>query len=124
MAEDPDRETLGRLLAAWRRTFGLAATAVRDVVDAVEKNFRGGGDTELAEVVREIAEERGLVNRRRLGRWIARHQGRIVCDHKFVRDSKSGGSERWRVVVMGVAGVCDRPPGRTGSAHANSEVIR
>lgn len=111
MAEDPDRETLGRLLVAWRRNFGVRATPVRDVVDAIERIFAGRGDSELGEVVREIAEERGVINRRRLGRWIARCQGRIVSDHKFERDSKTGGSERWRVVVSGVPGVSDCPTG-------------
>ena len=97
MTDDPDRETLSRLLQAWLARFGKAPTAVRDIMAAVE-GF--SPDAELAEVTREIAEERGAINRRRLGRWLARHQGRIVNGIKLVRASKTSGSERWQVVMV------------------------
>lgn len=107
MADDPDRETLGRLLHAWQGKFSTVPTAVREIVAAVEAF---APEAELTEVVREIAEERGVINRRRLGRWISRHQGRIVNGIKLVRASKTGGSERWQLVVMGVSVVSASRP--------------
>lgn len=103
MASDPDREALGRLLLAWQRVFGSSLTNIREVADKID--ITGSINAELSEIVREIADERGSINRRRLGRWIARHQGRIVHGLKFVRDTPKGGSERWKVVsgVMGVS---------------------
>jgi len=106
MAEDPDRETLGRMLVAWKAAFGSSPTAVRDALKHID--YFGTGDTsrtELAELFRDVAELKGEVNRNRLGRWIARHQGRIVNGLKFMRDTPAGGSERWSVkgvtVVLG-----------------------
>ncbi len=103
MAQDPDRETLGRLLGAWKSAFGTVPTSVRTVVERTEGGQHTAVHTELAEVVREIAEERNLINRKRLGRWIARHQGRIVGGLRLLRDTPQGGAERWKV-VMGVTG--------------------
>lgn len=99
MEADPDRETLGRLLVAWRKAFSGSPTPVRDAAEQAEGEF--GRHKDLAEVVRDIAEQRGQINRHRLGRWIARHQGRIVNGLKFERDSaKVGGVERWKVVSV------------------------
>jgi len=50
--------------------------------------------------LREVAEERGEINRRRLGRWIARHQGRIVDGLRFERDSGTSSAERWRAKTV------------------------
>jgi len=50
--------------------------------------------------LREVAEERGEINRRRLGRWIARHQGRIVDGLRFARDSGTSSAVRWRAKTV------------------------
>ncbi|MCO5106231.1 MAG: hypothetical protein M9907_04015 [Burkholderiaceae bacterium] len=105
MAEDPDRETLGALLDSWCRRYGDRPTPVRRVL----KDVASGRAPELEEVVRDVADEHGTINRRRLGRWIARHQGRIVDGRRFERGPKSSGSETWRVVGLVVSGVSAAP---------------
>ncbi len=98
MAEDPDRETLGRLLKAWQVAFGKSPAMVRDAVKqaaAFPKEH-----PELGEVLRDIAEERGEINRRKLGWWIKRHAGRIVDGLRFVRSSGSRSAEAWQVDVV------------------------
>ena len=112
MAEDPDRETLGRMLLAWNAAFGSSPTAVRDAL-RLTQNFGGGATrAELSEVFRDVAELKGEINRNRLGRWIGRHQGRIVHGLKFKRDTPAGGSERWS--VRGVSGVSELSGDATG----------
>ena len=55
----------------------------------------------MRELLFEIGEFKGQYNSRRAGRWIARKEGRIVNGKRFERDAnKSGGRERWRVVMM------------------------
>jgi hypothetical protein len=55
---------------------------------------------ELREVLRDIADERGEINRRKLGWWIRRHAGRIVDGRRFVRASGNRSAEAWQVDVV------------------------
>lgn len=91
--EDPDREQLGRLLIAWQTVFENVPAMVRD---AVSKSMLYGNE-ELKEILHDIADERGEINRHRLGRWIKRHQGQIVDGLRFTRCSGSTSAERWRI---------------------------
>lgn len=93
--EDPDRELLGRLLTAWNDVFGNIPTMVRD---AVKNSTNPGSENfELKEILHDIADERGEINRHRLGRWIKRHEGQIVDGQRFVRCAGNTSAERWRV---------------------------
>ncbi len=98
MAEDPDRETLARLLTSWFAVFGKTPAMVRDAVkQAITFNDE---NAELREVLRDIADERGEINRRKLGWWIKRHAGRIVDGRRFVRASGNRSAEAWQVELM------------------------
>jgi len=100
MAEDPDRETLSRLLHAWHATFGKAPAMVRDAVNRTVGMYDQA--SELREVLHDIAAERGEINRRRLGWWIKRHAGRIVDGLRIERavGGGNGSAERWRIEVV------------------------
>jgi hypothetical protein len=98
MAEDPDRETLRRLLKTWQAAFGKTPAMVREAVKHSAVSPKG--HEELGEVLRDIAEERGEINRRKLGWWIKRHAGRIVDGRRFVRSSGSRSAEAWQVEVV------------------------
>ena len=89
MEDDPDREVLGNLLHAWHRLYGSFPNMIREVIDS--------GNDELQQAIEEIALERGTINRRRLGRWISRHAGRIVDGLKFEKDSGTRSAEAWAV---------------------------
>ncbi len=98
MLDDPDRDTLGRLLTAWFSIFGKIPAMVRDAI----KQAPPFDDTsaELREVLHDIADERGEINRRKLGWWIRRHAGRIVDGRRFVRASGNRSAEAWQVEVV------------------------
>ena len=98
MSEDPDRETLGRLLRAWQAAFGRVPGMVREAVKLVETSR--SEHQELGEVLRDIAEERGQINRRKLGWWIRRHVGQIVDGLRFVRSSGNRSAEAWQVETV------------------------
>jgi hypothetical protein len=98
MSEDPDRETLDRLLTAWQSVFGKMPAMVRDAVKRA--SVLHDEHIELREVLRDIADERGEINRRKLGWWIRRHCGRIVDGRRFVRASGNRSAEAWQVEVM------------------------
>ena len=108
MAEDPDRESLGRLLTAWQSAFGKTAAMVRD---AVRISALGDEHAELREVLHDIADERGEINRRRLGWWIRRHAGRIVGGLRFVRASGNRSAEAWQVESVSPVSSVSSPVG-------------
>ena len=118
MAEDPDRETLARLLDAWFAAFGRTPAMVRDAVREMS-TFQD----EHAEL-RDIAGERGDINRRKLGWWIRRHAGRIIAGKRIVRAASGGPAERWRVEVVesvsSVSSVSPRPLDKLEHRHADS----
>ena len=98
MTEDPDRETVARLLTSWFTVFGKTPAMVRDAVkQALQLNDE---NAELHEVLRDIADERGEINRRKLGWWIRRHAGRIVNGQRFIRASGNRSAEAWQVEVV------------------------
>jgi hypothetical protein len=108
MQEDPDRETLNRLLSAWHSVFRSTPTMIREAIKQADLSFED--HQELREVLHDIASERGEINRRKLGWWIRRHAGRIVNGLKFVRATGNSSSEKWRVEsVLPVSSVSSSP---------------
>ena len=93
LEQDPDREALGRVLHAWHFVHGNKPTMVREAVG----NTRELGNEEFRDALRDVSEERGEINTRRLGRWIARRQGRIVDGMRFEKSSGRTSAERWSV---------------------------
>jgi hypothetical protein len=76
---------------------------VREAINATEPGYNAHG--ELREVLEDIAAERGEINRKRLGRWINRHAGRIVNGRRFTSLNGSSSSKRWQ--VESVSSVCE-----------------
>ncbi len=121
MAEDPDRETLGRILAAWQSVFGKTAAMVRDAVK--QASAFGDAHVELREVLRDIADERGEINRRKLGWWIRRHAGRIVDGRRFVRGSGNRSAETWQVESTAPAPAPAPSPAPSSASASVSPVV-
>lgn len=101
IANDPDRELLSRILQAWSDNFDDSPTTIREAVKHSTTRPYGDLDTpkkiELNEVLREIAEERGEINRRRLGKWISRKQGYVVNGQRFEKQTGKSSVEKWLV---------------------------
>jgi hypothetical protein len=77
---------------------------------------------ELRDVLHDIADERGEINRRKLGRWITRHAGRIVDGRRFVRASGNRSAEAWQVEsVSPVSSVSSVPSWRIVSGTAEND---
>jgi hypothetical protein len=121
MAEDPDRETLDRLLTGWHLAFGKAAAMVRE---AIGVSADGDEHSELREVLHDIADERGEINRRKLGRWIKRQAGRIVAGRRFVRAGGNRSAEAWQVeAVSSVFSVSNAPKLEGVTSFADSAYV-
>lgn len=90
-AEDPETAKLNALLLAWGKVFADTPTLVKEAMRAFPSH------QDLNDVIHEIAGERGIVNVRRLGRWIERHARRRVEGRWFEPAGKRQGSMQWRV---------------------------
>lgn len=117
LAHDPDAELLGRMLNGWHAAHGSAPMLIRDVV---RKATDTGCDADFADAIKDAAEERGEINRRRLGWWIKRHQGRIINGAKFESVPSGRGAAQWRVVQVQVLQDLQVP----GGARAQSVTAR
>jgi len=116
MAEDPDRETLARILGAWQSVFGKTPAMVRHAVK--QASAFHDEHAELREVLHDIADERGEINRRRLGWWIRRHAGRIVDGRRFIRASGNRSAEAWQVESVSPVSSVSSAPGRESVSGA------
>jgi len=93
VCHDPDTDALGTLMAEWYASFGSVATTVRKAVDTAMHQSAG-----LLDAMRESAEERGEINRSKLGRLLKKNANRIVGGFKF-QQAKADGRTAWRVVA-------------------------
>lgn len=119
MESDPDRETLGRLLIIWHRLFGNKPVMVRDLAQHATLFTSNRDQIELHEVLSDVADERGKINRKRLGWWITRHAGRIVDGLKVEKVPTGKNATQWRVVsVLTVSSVSASPPAKIVSSEA------
>jgi hypothetical protein len=109
MASDPDRETLGRLLSLWHKLLGKRPTMVRDLVKVADKHSKESDRLELHELLLDIADGRGEVDRRRLGWWIKKHANRIVDGLKIERAPGQRNADQW-IVVSVQSDVSEQPP--------------
>ena len=95
-ADDPDRELLAGLLAAWWEHFGDTPQTSAGLIQAAMN-----GTPALAEHLAEIAAEGSGYNARRLGRWLSSNKGRVVggLRLKIFRQDRNGVSQ-WFVEAV------------------------
>jgi hypothetical protein len=94
---DPETAKLSALLTTWYQEFEKSAVTLPAVVDVAKPPSGTRGNEDLFAALDEIAGEKGHINKRRLGRWIERHAGRIVDGLRFVKDGERQNFARWRV---------------------------
>jgi len=91
---------------AWNDCYGNRPVMIRE---AATLNI-----TELREAIMDIAGDRGEINRKRLGKWISRHAGRIVDGLKFEKDSGKRSAEAWYVKTVTLdSAISDTVPPKT-----------
>jgi len=91
---DPETSRLVALQAEWLRVFSGGGTVARAIRLATRKE---NPDLELYDVLNEIAGEKGKIEPRRLGNWIARREGRIVGGSRFARCGENNKTVLWIV---------------------------
>lgn len=102
---DPRLAALTMVIEQWHAVIGGGRVSVKEVIDvAIEQRPNGPFNRaefvnpEFREALLAIAGESGAISGRRLGKWIAANQNRIVGGLKLVPAGIVAGLARWRLV--------------------------
>ena len=102
---DPDGDALAGLMAEWRTAFGSSPATVRKAVERAEQ-----GHTDLLDAMREFpVEEKGSINRSKLGWLLKKNANRIVGGFVFQK-ATADGRVAWRVVAANPPPLTPSPP--------------
>ena len=102
---DPDGDALQGLMTEWHAVFGSTATTVRKAVETALYNH-----SNLLDAIREFpVEERGEINRTKLGRLLKKNANRIVGGFEF-QQATADGRTAWRVVAVKTPPLPALPP--------------
>jgi hypothetical protein len=92
---DPDGDALSGLMTEWRAVFGSTPTTVRKAVETAIYNQHN-----LLDAMREFpVEERGEINRSKLGWLLKKNANRIIGGFEF-QQAEADGRTAWRVVAV------------------------
>lgn len=102
---DPDGDALSGLMTEWHAVFGSTPTTVRKAVEAALYN-----QSNLLDAMREFpVEERGEINRSKLGWLLKKNANRIVGGFEF-QQAEADGRNAWRVVAVKTPPLTPSPP--------------
>ena len=102
---DPDGDALSGLMTEWHAVFGSTPTTVRKAVEAALHN-----QSNLLDAIREFpVEERGEINRSKLGWLLKKNANRIVGGFEF-QQAEADGRTAWRVVAVKTPPLTPSPP--------------
>ncbi len=102
---DPTLDNLSAVLATWRAVIGMERVTVAEVI---RRATRTRADTiarpeyehpEFREALLVVAGDGGAINSRKLGKWLAKHKGRIVDRTQLNQEGKYEGNLTWRIAV-------------------------
>lgn len=111
-ADDPEREELREVIAAWNEAFGSSPLTLSAAVTEAEQlvslpdadgeaapygTDRAPRYPALADALKRVSGGRVAVDTGRLGKWLRSRKGKIVNGLRFNIDGTTGGSARWKV---------------------------
>jgi hypothetical protein len=105
---DPKREALLTVLTQWHAVIGVEEVGVRDLIESATRMSGGQSrllavprpeyaEPDLREALLAVAGEGGAINSRRLGKWLAANQNRIIEGLSIVRGRMRTGVQLWRL---------------------------
>lgn len=100
---DPDRGGIGEVLAAWHNAIGDEPVTLKALAARAQARDADGWNylnPDLREALMNIAPKRdGSLDTRKLGDWLRRNSGKIVCSMKVGQSGRDGHSQKalWKV---------------------------
>lgn len=114
---DPIRQHLRNLLQSWFSVFGNTATTVAEAVAVAGRRFTEE-EAMLQDAFEEVAGERGTVNQRILGRFLAKYERRIESGYRIEKKGTKKNAVLWQVL-----GTHNSPLQPIDSSTQNSERV-
>lgn len=106
---DPKLEALTTVMEQWHTHVGSRRVSVKEVIDVATDqiaSFHGRAEfinPDFREALLAVAGDGGAISGRRLGKWLAANQGRIVNGMRLTPDGQHAGVVRWRLWDQGSA---------------------
>jgi hypothetical protein len=104
---DPKLDALTMVIEQWHAVLGERRVSAKEVIDAAVEQRSDGPfgrpafvHPDFREALLVVAGDGGAISGRRLGRWLAASQNRIVGGMKIVADGVHTGIQRWRLVQL------------------------
>jgi hypothetical protein len=103
---DPKLDALTMVIEQWQQIVGDRRVSAKQIIDtAVEQDGDHFGrssfvNPDFREALLVIAGDRGAVSGRRLGKWLAANQNRVIGGRKIVADGIVAGILRWRLASV------------------------
>ncbi|MDD5385558.1 MAG: hypothetical protein PHG89_11875, partial [Gallionella sp.] len=97
MQNDPDREEFASFVESWFGLYSTWSTPLKRLADDSLKN------SDLKETLPAFVFERdGSINRKKLGWWIKRHDGRVVNGMRIIQDTSYSNLKAalWKIEVL------------------------
>lgn len=106
--QDPQLEAQTTVLTQWAAVIGSARISTRAIIDrAIQQRPGSGGfgggarpvyaHPDFHEALLAVAGDNGAINGKRLGRWLHKHEDRIVKGMRIVRCGLLEGTMTWRL---------------------------
>ncbi len=106
---DPRRDAVVAVVSQWAAIIGDRDVSVRDLIERATEQRPGRSDGQTAypkaefiypdfrEALLMVAGDGGVINGKRLGRWLASHQGKIVDGKQIIREGLKEGVLYWHL---------------------------
>ena len=110
---DPRLDAISGIFLQWQTIIGSSQVSVRDLIDRATETMTPLGQPfpgytrqefrhpDFREALLVVAGDGGAINSKRLGKWLAANQNRLIQGLSIRRGSLSGGVQRWRLVTQG-----------------------
>ena len=104
------------VIELWHSHVGTRRVSVKEVIDIAtdqHSGLYGRGEfinPDFREALLAVAGDGGAVSGRRLGKWLAANQGRIVNGMRLAADGQHAGIIRWRLWEQGANAAEIAPP--------------
>lgn len=93
-ATDPEREALSTLTAAWLKHVGSSQITVKELLKKAEADSDGG----LKDALLLAVGERGSIENRKLGAYLAKIKDRVIGGRSIVRRNGRSNTAAWQLV--------------------------